>query len=87
MTLVLVIVKRGHTADINQRGGTFTDCIGIRQSGGDDIVIKLLSEDPRNYVDAPTEGIRRILEIFTGNTIPRHEKLDYTRIGVIRMGT
>ena len=25
-------------------------------------VLKLLSEDPANYVDAPTEGIRRILE-------------------------
>lgn len=25
-------------------------------------VLKLLSEDPANYADAPTEGIRRILE-------------------------
>ena len=26
------------------------------------VVVKLLSEDPANYDDAPTEGIRRILQ-------------------------
>lgn len=71
-----------------QRGGTFTDCIGIPQSGGkDDIVIKLLSVDPGNYEDAPTEGIRRILEAFTGRPHPRDAKLGSECIGVIRMGT
>ncbi|KAI1769296.1 Hydantoinase B/oxoprolinase-domain-containing protein [Hypoxylon sp. FL1150] len=70
------------------RGGTFTDCIGIPQSGGkDDIVIKLLSVDPANYEDAPTEGIRRILEAFTGRPHPREVKLGSECIGVIRMGT
>lgn len=49
--------------------------------------MKLLSVDPENYQDAPTEGIRRILENFTGANIPRNDKLDYSRIGVIRMGT
>ena len=46
------------------RGGTFTDIYyeytsrtGTRESG----VGKLLSVDPNNYSDAPTEGIRRIL--------------------------
>jgi hypothetical protein len=29
-------------------------------------VMKLLSEDPANYPDAPREGIRRILEQVTG---------------------
>jgi hypothetical protein len=29
-------------------------------------VLKLLSEDPANYPDAPREGIRRILEQVTG---------------------
>ncbi|KAI0139008.1 Hydantoinase B/oxoprolinase-domain-containing protein [Hypoxylon sp. NC0597] len=70
------------------RGGTFTDCIGIPQSGDkNDIVIKLLSVDPANYEDAPTEGIRRILEEFTGRPHPRDAKLSSDSIGVIRMGT
>ncbi|KAL7629519.1 hypothetical protein AAE478_001040 [Parahypoxylon ruwenzoriense] len=70
------------------RGGTFTDCIGIPR-GGDkgDIVVKLLSVDPANYEDAPTEGIRRILEAFTGRSHPRDVKLNSDCIGVIRMGT
>ena len=55
-------------------------CIGI-VPGKPDIVIKLLSVDPTNYDDAPTEGIRRILEIATGETIPRGKKLDTSRIG------
>ncbi|KAI0010226.1 Hydantoinase B/oxoprolinase-domain-containing protein [Xylariaceae sp. FL0662B] len=70
------------------RGGTFTDCIGIpRAAGADDIVVKLLSVDPSNYEDAPTEGIRRILEVFTGDPHPRGTKLNSERIGTIRMGT
>lgn len=71
-----------------QRGGTFTDCIGIPQAPGkDDIVVKLLSVDPLNYPDAPTEGIRRILEQFTGRPHPRDQKISTENIGVIRMGT
>lgn len=62
------------------RGGTFTDCLGrIPAVGPDqperDIVIKLLSHDPSNYRDAPTEGIRRILELATGRKIPRSQKI------------
>lgn len=53
----------------------------------DDIVIKLLSEDPNNYQDAPLEGIRRILAKFTGHEIPRGEPLDTSLIQSIRMGT
>ncbi|KAJ9142432.1 Hydantoinase B/oxoprolinase [Pleurostoma richardsiae] len=68
------------------RGGTFTDCIGI-VPGQADIVIKLLSVDPTNYNDAPTEGIRRILEIATAQAIPRGTQLDTSRIASIRMGT
>jgi hypothetical protein len=34
-------------------------------------VLKLLSEDPANYPDAPREGIRRILEEVTGRPHPR----------------
>jgi 5-oxoprolinase (ATP-hydrolysing) len=53
----------------------------------DDLVIKLLSEDPQNYDDAPLEGIRRLLSKFTGNEIPRGEPLDTSKIESIRMGT
>jgi len=34
-------------------------------------VLKLLSEDPSNYPDAPREGIRRVLEEVTGVPHPR----------------
>eukprot|EP00882_Tetradesmus_deserticola_P034014 GHRQ01038903.1.p1 GENE.GHRQ01038903.1~~GHRQ01038903.1.p1 ORF type:complete len:234 (+),score=96.34 GHRQ01038903.1:548-1249(+) len=50
-------------------------------------VLKLLSEDPSNYPDAPREGIRRVLEQVTGSSHPRHAPLDTSRIASIRMGT
>ena len=43
------------------RGGTFTD-VYAECPGGKVRVLKLLSDDPQNYCDAPTEAIRRILE-------------------------
>ncbi|ODA80273.1 hypothetical protein RJ55_03231 [Drechmeria coniospora] len=67
------------------RGGTFTDCVG--EHNGEDIIIKLLSEDPANYKDAPLEGIRRIMSHFLGREIPRGEPLDTSKIASIRMGT
>jgi len=67
------------------RGGTFTDCVG--NLDGEDVVIKLLSEDPANYDDAPLEGIRRIMSHFLKREIPRGEALDTTKIESIRMGT
>ena len=42
----------------------------------------LVSQDPGNYRDAPTEGIRRILEIVTGEKIPRGQTLKTDKIGV-----
>ncbi|KAF2436136.1 hypothetical protein EJ08DRAFT_729338 [Tothia fuscella] len=71
------------------RGGTFTDCVGNPGSGKmeDDVIIKLLSEDPSNYDDAPLEGIRRLLSKFSGKEIPRGEPLDTSMIESIRMGT
>lgn len=67
------------------RGGTFTDCIGFLGKPGApntrEFVVKLLSEDPANYKDAPTEGIRRIVEMATGKTIPRNEPVPTDRIG------
>lgn len=55
------------------RGGTFTD-VWARCPGGKVRVLKLLSEDPASYPDAPREGIRRILEqvrLFT--FMPAHK--------------
>ena len=50
------------------RGGTFTD-VYARCPDGSVRVLKLLSEDPKHYKDAPTEGIRRIIEEVTENLI------------------
>ncbi|KAI8475487.1 MAG: Hydantoinase B/oxoprolinase-domain-containing protein [Monoraphidium minutum] len=72
------------------RGGTFTDVFAQVPdgSGGSTYrVLKLLSEDPSNYPDAPREGIRRILEEVTGTPHPRALPLDTARVGSIRMGT
>jgi 5-oxoprolinase (ATP-hydrolysing) len=49
--------------------------------------MKLLSVDPTNYKDAPTEGIRRILQEVTGKDIPRQQKIPTEQITSIRMGT
>ncbi|KAJ1666966.1 hypothetical protein IW140_004777 [Coemansia sp. RSA 1813] len=77
------------------RGGTFSDCVGVFPvepsaefpSGERTVVVKLLSEDPEHYPDAPREGIRRILEIATGKPHPRSQPLDTDNIKFIRMGT
>ena len=68
------------------RGGTFCDVIAMSPNQ-EDYVFKLLSVDPKNYKDAPTEGIRRVLEKFTGETIPKDLKLKLDHINSIRMGT
>ncbi|PBK75904.1 hypothetical protein ARMSODRAFT_950262 [Armillaria solidipes] len=68
------------------RGGTFTD-VYCAQSGKPDIVLKLLSVDPHNYPDAPAEGIRRVLELTSGQSIPKGTKLKLDRVESIRMGT
>ncbi|KAL4690132.1 hypothetical protein H8957_004105 [Semnopithecus entellus] len=68
------------------RGGTFTD-VFAQCPGGHVRVLKLLSEDPANYADAPTEGIRRILEQEAGMLLPRDRPLDSSHIASIRMGT
>ncbi|ORY28998.1 Hydantoinase B/oxoprolinase-domain-containing protein [Naematelia encephala] len=70
------------------RGGTFTDAICFRP-GHEDIVVKLLSVDPSNYKDAPTEAIRRILSQLEpgGEQLPKDQPLSLDRIESIRMGT
>lgn len=74
------------------RGGTFTDiyCEVIDKSSREVLakrVLKLLSEDPSSYADAPTEGIRRLLEQETGAPHPRGVPVDTSCIECIRMGT
>lgn len=68
------------------RGGTFTDVHAI-VPGRPDIILKLLSVDPGHYQDAPTEGVRQILELVTGRTHPRGQPLELDNIGCLRMGT
>ncbi|PHH69722.1 hypothetical protein CDD83_5632 [Cordyceps sp. RAO-2017] len=68
------------------RGGTFTD-VHASVPGRDDIILKLLSVDPANYADAPTEAIRRVLERATGRPHPRGRPLDLFHLESIRMGT
>ncbi|CAG9981781.1 unnamed protein product [Clonostachys byssicola] len=69
------------------RGGTFTDVHAYVPGSDHEQVFKLLSVDPRNYKDAPTEGIRRALSKFRNTTIPRDELIDTHDIESIRMGT
>lgn len=69
------------------RGGTFTDVYAEIPGQPDGRVLKLLSVDPANYDDAPVEGIRRILEEYTGEKIPRTSKIPTDKIQWIRMGT
>eukprot|EP00177_Eucheuma_denticulatum_P007592 GFKZ01013813.1.p1 GENE.GFKZ01013813.1~~GFKZ01013813.1.p1 ORF type:complete len:1296 (+),score=166.32 GFKZ01013813.1:184-4071(+) len=78
------------------RGGTFTDIyaeIDQHHPANPNTlltqyhVLKLLSVDPQNYEDAPTEGIRRVLELATSNPHPRGQPLDTSHIQWIRMGT
>ncbi|RDB22011.1 Uncharacterized protein C11D3.15 [Hypsizygus marmoreus] len=74
------------------RGGTFCD---VHASYPDpeninerkEIIVKLLSQDPGNYHDAPTEGIRRVLETVTGQKIPRGAVLETEKIDYIRLST
>ncbi|RDW77634.1 hypothetical protein BP6252_05687 [Coleophoma cylindrospora] len=68
------------------RGGTFTDVLGIIPEKPD-FVFKLLSVDPSNYADATIEGIRRVLCHAQGVEIPRGVPLDTRDVEVIRMGT
>ncbi|KAL4950181.1 Hydantoinase B/oxoprolinase-domain-containing protein [Aspergillus filifer] len=68
------------------RGGTFTDVHAV-VPGRPDIILKLLSVDPAHYQDAPTEGVRQILEQVTGKPHPRGKPLELGPIESLRMGT
>ncbi|GAA5848487.1 hypothetical protein JCM8547_004528 [Rhodosporidiobolus lusitaniae] len=73
------------------RGGTFTDVHASWPVEGQDerkeIILKLLSSDPGHYEDAPREGVRRVLEIATGETYKREDKLPVDKIDSIRLST
>ncbi|TVY29390.1 Uncharacterized protein LHYA1_G001896 [Lachnellula hyalina] len=68
------------------RGGTFTD-VWASAPNKPDVVLKLLSVDPGNYQDAPTEGIRRVLSIYGGSEILRGRLLPKDNLEIVRMGT
>lgn len=67
-------------------GGTFTDVISICPDGKIK-TMKLLSEDPANYKDAPTEAIRRIIQEETGKVLGADGLITVANIASIRMGT
>ncbi|KAF7590075.1 hypothetical protein BBP40_003277 [Aspergillus hancockii] len=67
------------------RGGTFCDVL-VQVEGDEELVFKLLSEDPQNYRDAPIEAIRRALVIIENRDIRAEEKLDGSRIASCRIG-
>lgn len=50
-------------------------------AGQDDIVVKILSVDTKNYPDAPTEAIRRVFEKYYGRPVPRGTELDLKDVG------
>ena len=62
------------------RGGTFTDVVA-RRPDGTLAVHKLLSENPGAYDDPAVAGIRHLLGIAPGQSIPAE------RIAVVRLGT
>ncbi|MDT8445629.1 MAG: hydantoinase B/oxoprolinase family protein [bacterium] len=66
------------------RGGTFTDIYATTPLGPRQL--KLLSENPGAYADAPTEGIRRVLEEVLGQPQPPG-RFSSEPILSIRMGT
>ncbi len=68
------------------RGGTFTDVYAEVPGEPSFRIVKLLSEDPEHYDDAPLEGIRRIFEEVEGSPISAGQ-VDTKRIEWIRMGT
>lgn len=62
------------------RGGTFTDIVARRPDGSLK-VLKLLSENPQRYADAPLQGIRELMKVKTSDPIPAEQ------IAAVKMGT
>ena len=68
------------------RGGTFTDIYAEVPGEPGFKILKLLSENPQQYPDAPIEGMRQILQEVTGKPISS-ENLPSELIEWVRMGT
>ncbi|MXZ82968.1 MAG: 5-oxoprolinase [Synechococcus sp. SB0666_bin_14] len=62
------------------RGGTFTDIVA-RTPEGNLETHKLLSDNPRQSLDAPVQGIREVLNLAPGDPVPSQA------IAEVRMGT
>ena len=62
------------------RGGTFTDIVA-RTPDGSLKTHKLLSDNPRQSLDAPVQGIREVLSLAPGDPIPSQA------IAEVRVGT
>ncbi|MBC6414345.1 MAG: hydantoinase B/oxoprolinase family protein [Chromatiales bacterium] len=62
------------------RGGTFTDVVA-KNTAGEWLVHKLLSENPQCYADAALQGMRDVLDISATTPIPTES------IAEVRMGT
>ena len=62
------------------RGGTFTDLVA-RRPDGSIVTHKLLSENPRQYRDAAVQGIRELLGLAAGASVPGE------LIEAVKMGT
>ncbi|MEK9777375.1 MAG: hydantoinase/oxoprolinase N-terminal domain-containing protein, partial [Quisquiliibacterium sp.] len=62
------------------RGGTFTDVVGLKPDGHLQTV-KLLSDNPEQYPDASVEGIRRLLGLS------QNEKIAPDAVEIVKMGT
>jgi len=62
------------------RGGTFTDIVGLAPDGGIH-TRKLLSENPAQYADAAVHGIRRMLGLAP------EESITAQRVACVKMGT
>lgn len=62
------------------RGGTFTDIVGLRPDGTV-ATHKLLSENPEQYADAAVAGIRHLLGLAAG------EPVTPAQVEVVKMGT
>jgi 5-oxoprolinase (ATP-hydrolysing) len=62
------------------RGGTFTDIVARRPDGAL-VTHKLLSENPEQYLDAAVAGIRHLLGLEAGETVPEGA------VEAVKMGT
>ena len=68
------------------RGGTFTDCFCLTPNNKA-ITLKLLSNNPLIYDDAPAYAIKKIIAEETGKSLDTQQLIDTELIEWVRMGT